>query len=171
MFFKIFTIGHGTRSLEEFIRVLAAYRVGNLVDVRTVPRSRHNPQFNKDTFPGSLKKYKISYIHMPELGGLRRAGKDSINLAWKNASFRGFADYMLTDDFEKALVKLMKLAKKKTTVIMCAESVPWRCHRSLIADALTAKGCSVTAIYSEKSSKKHKMTAWAIVKDGKVFYP
>lgn len=168
---KIFTIGHGTHSLEEFIGILKAYCVQTLVDVRTIPRSRHNPQFNQETLPRDLKKSGLGYVHMKELGGLRKSRKDSTNLAWKNASFRGFADYMQTEDFEKGLKTLMSLAEKETVAVMCAESVPWRCHRSLIGDALLAKGFVVEDIYTAVSSKKHKMTAWAKVKGKKVSYP
>ncbi|MDD5574713.1 MAG: DUF488 domain-containing protein [Candidatus Omnitrophica bacterium] len=168
---KIFTIGHGTRSLEEFGRILQAFGVRKLVDVRTVPRSRHNPQFNKDTLPGVLKSFKISYLHMPTLGGLRRPEKDSINGAWRNASFRGFADYMQTKGFSRALGRLIGLAKGRTVAFMCAESVPWRCHRSLIADALAARGWDVEHIYSAAGAKPHRMTPWARKKGGRIFYP
>ncbi|MFA5039107.1 MAG: DUF488 domain-containing protein [Candidatus Omnitrophota bacterium] len=168
---KLYTIGHGTRPLEEFGKVLQAHGIQRLVDIRTIPRSRHNPQFNKDSFPKELKKLKISYRHMPELGGLRKAKKDSVNLAWKNASFRGFADYMQTEDFERGLAELTELAEKETIAIMCAESVPWRCHRSLISDALSARGLAVEHIYSGTSSKKHKMTPWARVEGKQVTYP
>ncbi len=168
---KIFTIGHGTRSLEEFGQALQAFGVRKLVDVRTVPRSRHNPQFNKDTLPEALKPFKISYLHMPTLGGLRHPEKDSINGAWRNASFRGFADYMQTKGFGRALGRLTRLAKGRTVAFMCAESVPWRCHRFLISDALAARGWVVEHIYSATNARPHRMTPWARKKGGRIFYP
>ena len=131
----IFTVGHSTRPIEEFEDLLLAHGVKQLVDIRTIPRSRHNPQFNGDSLPGSLKKVGIRYRHMPGLGGLRRARYDSINSGWHNASFRGFADYMQTPDLENALVELIRIAQTRRTAIMCAEAVPWRCHRSQIGRA------------------------------------
>ena len=130
------TIGHSTRSIDEFIALLQAHAVTLLADVRTIPRSRHNPQFNKDSLPDSLSKTGIAYVHMPQLGGLRRATSDSINAGWRNTSFRGFADYMQTREFEQALEELIRLSHDRQVAIMCSEAVPWRCHRSLIADAL-----------------------------------
>ena len=130
----LWTVGHSTRSLDDFIALLQAHGIRRLVDVRTIPRSRHNPQFNKDQLPESMKQAGIQYVHMPALGGLRHACRDSVNGAWRNASFRGFADYMQTAEFEVALKELIRLARSRRTAIMCAEAVPWRCHRSLIAD-------------------------------------
>jgi uncharacterized protein (DUF488 family) len=163
------TIGHSTRSLAEFIKLLEAYGVKEVVDVRTIPRSRHNPQFNKDALAKGLGD--ISYIHISGLGGLRHAKKDSVNGGWKNASFRGFADYMQTEEFEKGLAALMERAGKKLIAIMCAEALPWRCHRSLIADALTVRGVHVEHIYSETSVKTHKLTPFARVEGEKITYP
>src|SRR6266481_37845 len=151
----IFTIGHSTRALDEFIALLKAHGVGQLVDVRTIPRSRHNPQFNRDTLPTVLRNNRIGYRHMKGLGGLRHPRKDSPNTGWRNAGFRGFADYMQTTEFEMFLKKLMELAKKKQAVIMCAEAVPWRCHRSLIADALTVHGIRVEHITSRINRQPH----------------
>ncbi|MDX1390334.1 MAG: DUF488 domain-containing protein, partial [Acidobacteriota bacterium] len=131
------TIGHSTRKLEDLIEMLEAHGVKLVVDVRTVPRSRRNPQFNKDSLPEHLRRSGIDYRHEPRLGGLRKPDKDSINSAWQNASFRGYADYMQTDEFATALADLIELARRQPLAVMCAESVPWRCHRSLIADALT----------------------------------
>src|SRR5664279_5523523 len=128
----VMTIGHSTRTLEEFIRLLQAHAVSRVADVRTVPRSRHNPQFNKDSLPLALKKAGLVYAHMPGLGGLRHAKGDSINMGWRNASFRGYADYIQTPEFEQSLEELIRLAKQERIAIMCAEAVPWRCHRSLI---------------------------------------
>ncbi len=169
--FVIFTIGHGTKSIDEFIGLLKAYAVKRLVDVRTIPKSRHNPQFNKEILPKSLKKAHIGYIHINGLGGLRHAKKNSVNTAWRNASFRGFADYMQTEDFRKNIKKLIKIAKQKKIAIMCAESVPWRCHRSLIADALQVRGINVKHIMSRKTSKDHKLTPWIQVCDLQITYP
>ena len=136
----VFTIGHSTRPIEEFVHLLEAHGVEQLIDIRTVPRSRTNPQFNRDTLPNSLKDAGIEYLHMAELGGLRHARADSPNSAWRNASFRGYADYMQTPEFAAAIDRLIELGGRKQVAIMCAEAVPWRCHRSLVADALTARG-------------------------------
>ena len=144
----VFTIGHSTRSIETFIEMLKAHGVKRLVDVRTIPRSRHNPQFNRDVLPETLLQAGIGYTHMEELGGLRHARKDSLNTGWRNASFRGFADYMQTPEFAAGLKTLIQTAKREQVAIMCAEAVPWRCHRSLIGDALRARGIAVEDIMS-----------------------
>lgn len=167
----ITTIGHSTHSLIEFIHILKAHDIQILVDVRTIPRSRFNPQFNQTTLPKKLKKEGIDYIHFPQLGGLRHTLKNSINNAWKNRSFRGYADYMQTREFVHAIRDLMKTAKKKNIALMCAEGNPFRCHRSLIADALMARKISVWEISSAKSKKKHQMTSFAKVNGTKVTYP
>jgi hypothetical protein len=167
----ILTVGHSTRTIEEFIALLAAHEVKQLVDVRTIPRSRHNPQFNSDQLAPSLSGAGIRYLHMGELGGLRHAQRDSINAAWRNLSFRGYADYMQTPEFEKALDELMRLAQKRRTAIMCAEAVPWRCHRSLIADALVARGVEVQEITSQTRVRPHTLTPWARVEQGRITYP
>jgi uncharacterized protein (DUF488 family) len=164
----VFTIGHSTRPIEDFIALLSAHQIELLADVRTIPRSRHNPQFNRDTLPASLRP--IHYLHMAELGGLRHARKDSTNTAWRNLSFRGFADYMETPEFETGLTNLIELAKTRRTAIMCAEAVPWRCHRSLIADALTARGIEVFEISSLTRTQQHKMTPFAHIEGAKVSY-
>ena len=130
----LLTIGHSTRAIEEFVRLFKAHAVTQLIDVRTVPRSRHNPQFNRETLPASLENAGIAYLHMPELGGLRRATSDSVNTGWQNASFRGHADYMQTPEFRAAIERLIRLVSQGQIAVMCAEAVPWRCHRSLIAD-------------------------------------
>jgi len=169
--FTIFTIGHGNRSIDEFISLLKTYKIQRVVDVRTIPRSRHNPQFNKETLPKSLKKVRIGYIHIKGLGGLRHAKKDSVNMAWRNASFRGYADYMQTEDFKKNIERLIKIAKHKNIAIMCAESVPWRCHRSLIADALQVRGIRVKHIMSKKTCKEHTLTPWIKVRGLQITYP
>jgi uncharacterized protein (DUF488 family) len=167
----IFTVGHSTRSLDELVKILRAHGVERLVDVRTIPRSRHNPQFNRETLSKALHNRGFSYRHMKALGGLRHARPDSINTGWRNASFRGYADYMQTPPFEIALEDLMDLAIEKPTAIMCAEAVPWRCHRSLIADALTARDFTVQDIMSATSAKPHVMTAMAKVRGQQVTYP
>lgn len=167
----IFTIGHSTRPIEDFIALLRAHQIKLLVDVRTVPRSRHNPQFNRETLADSLHAAGIKYQHMPELGGLRHARKDSTNLAWRNLSFRGYADYMETPEFDKALADLIEKSQSKRTAIMCAEAVPWRCHRSLIADALLARGIEALEISSPTRTQPHKMTPFAKLEGTKVHYP
>jgi uncharacterized protein (DUF488 family) len=167
----IFTIGHSTRSIEEFIAILEAFSIERVVDVRTVPKSRHNPQFNDNALRAGLKEKHIEYLHMKGLGGLRHEKKDSPNVAWRNASFRGFADYMQTENFEESLDRLMLAAAKKTTTIMCAEAVPWRCHRSLIADALLVRGLDVRHIMTVTSDREHTMTPWAKVSGKKITYP
>ena len=144
----VMTIGHSTRSAKEFIHLLKAHQVQRLVDVRTVPRSRHNPQFNRSQLSPALHSARLHYRYMPGLGGFRHARRDSVNTGWHNASFRGFADYMQTPEFRKNLDDLIELAKSERIAIMCAEAVPWRCHRSLIADALLARGIEVQEITS-----------------------
>ena len=155
------TVGHSTHPIAEFIAMLAAHGVEMLVDVRTVPRSRHNPQFNRETLPGSLQAAGIAYVHMEGLGGLRHARRDSVNTGWRNLSFRGYADYMQTPEFAAALRQLIELSRARPTAIMCAEAVPWRCHRSLIADALSVRGVPVEHIMSVASRKPHTLTPFA----------
>lgn len=168
---QVFTIGHSTRTLNELVAMLRAFDVSVLADIRTIPRSRHNPQFNGEALPSTLRSRRLRYVHIPELGGLRRSRKDSPNTAWRNASFRGFADYMLTGDFETGLAKLHALAADRIVALMCAEAVPWRCHRSLVADALTARGAHVEHITRAKHSAPHHMTTFAVVKRARVTYP
>jgi uncharacterized protein (DUF488 family) len=165
------TIGHSTRAIEELIDLLQAHAVSRVVDVRTVPRSRHNPQFNKDSLPDSLKKAGLGYVHMPGLGGLRHARRDSINAGWRNASFRGYADYMQTPEFEQSLEELIQLAKQERIAIMCAEAVPWRCHRSLIADALLVRGILTEDIMSPTRHQVHALTPFAKVRGTTITYP
>ncbi len=167
----IFTIGHSTRSIDDFAAILLSHGVDLVVDVRTIPRSRHNPQYNSDALAAALHNHGIGYRHMPELGGLRHAKKDSVNAGWHNASFRGFADYMQTGEFRKGLEDLVAAAGTATAAIMCAEAVPWRCHRSLIADALLVRGITVREIMSAKSVREHTLTPWAAVDGENVTYP
>lgn len=167
----IYTIGHSTRTIEEFIAILKAYHIQLLADIRTMPGSRRVPQFNEENMKPALEKAGIHYIHLKKLGGLRHTTKESANTAWRNKSFRGFADYMQTKDFEEGLEELISLAKKKTTTIMCAEAVPWRCHRSLVGDALMVRGFEVHNIFSEKKDDVHQLTSFAKVENEKITYP
>ncbi|MDD5678447.1 MAG: DUF488 domain-containing protein [Kiritimatiellae bacterium] len=165
------TIGHSTRLLEEFIGLLQAHEVTCVVDIRTVPRSRHNPQFNKDSLPDALKKVGVKYVHLPELGGLRHTKGDSLNEGWQNASFRGYADYMQTPEFVQSLNELIRLAYQDRIVMMCAEAVPWRCHRSLIADALLVRGIRTEDIMSATRRQVHVLTPFAKVRGTVITYP
>src|SRR5438093_4999425 len=167
----LWTIGHSTRPLEELIELLHAHGIQLLVDVRTIPRSRHNPQFNRETLPQSLEKVGITYLQALELGGLRKPQGDSINLGWRNASFRGYADYMQTDRFRGALEELMAYGNERATVIMCAEAVPWRCHRSLIADALVSRGWTVRHVLTTAEAQPHQLTPFAKLENGTLTYP
>ncbi|SDZ97375.1 DUF488 domain-containing protein [Nitrosospira multiformis] len=167
----ICTIGHSTHPLEEFINLLKKNEVTHLLDVRTVPRSRHNPQFNKETLPDALGAIGIKYTHLPGLGGLRHARKDSINEGWRNASFRGYADYMQTQEFVENVNRVIELAVHDRCALMCAEAVPWRCHRSLIADALVVRGVRVEDIIDNHGRKPHSLTPWAQAEGVRIFYP
>ena len=167
----VMTIGHSTRTLEEFIQLLQAHGATCVVDVRTVPRSRHNPQFNKASLPRSLKKAGLAYLHAPGLGGLRHAKRDSPNVGWRNASFRGYADYMQTPEFAQSLEELIRVANQGQVVLMCAEAVPWRCHRSLIADALLIRGIRTEDIMSPTRRPVHTLTPFAKVRGTTITYP
>jgi uncharacterized protein (DUF488 family) len=168
---KLFTIGHSTRTFDEFVELLQSNKVDLVADVRTAPGSRRFPHFAKPALAAELPLRGIAYVHLPELGGLRKAEGDSINTGWRNASFRGFADYMQTDAFETGLDHLMTIAEQHALAIMCAEAVPWRCHRSLIADALTARRVEVLEIIGRGRPRLHTMTPFARVKAGRVYYP
>ncbi len=167
----IYTIGHSTRTIDDFVGLLKRYGVREVADVRTIPMSRRNPQFNQNALRRSLERAGLRYAHLKKLGGLRRAKKDSINLGWRNASFRGFADHMATAEFAAGLAELMKIARARKTAVMCAEAVPWRCHRSLIGDALSKKGWTVSDIMSPTSAVKHRMTPFLRVRRGMLVYP
>ncbi len=167
----ILTVGHSTRPIEDFIRLLQAHGVTLIADVRTIPRSRHNPQFNAEALPASLEKAGIGYTHLTGLGGLRHATRLSPNAGWRNASFRGFADYMQTPEFENALNELLPLAERCQLALMCAEAVPWRCHRSLIADALLVRGIRVEHIMSRTTRQPHTLTPFARVDGHRLTYP
>lgn len=167
---SIWTVGHSTLSIEQFLVTLASFKIELLVDVRSFPGSRRYPHFNKENVRGSLTSAGIDYLHMPELGGRRRTRPDSQNIAWRNESFRGYADYMETDAFREGIERLLELARERPTAIMCAEAVWWRCHRSLIADFLKAAGVTVTHIFGVGKSEAHPFTSAAQIVKGKLSY-
>lgn len=167
----VLTIGHSTRPISEFLDLLRANGVEMVVDVRTVPRSRHNPQYDEATLPATLETAGLHYMRMPGLGGFRRAHADSPNAGWRNRSFRGYADYMQTAEFEENLSLLIDTARRHRVVLMCAEAVPWRCHRSLIADALVARGLPVEEIIGGPRRRVHVLTRFARVRGAAVTYP
>jgi uncharacterized protein (DUF488 family) len=166
----LYTIGHSTRTTRELVELLRAHGVQQVVDVRIMPKSRHNPQFNRPALSRALHAVKIGYRHLKALGG-RHARPDSINLGWHNVSFRGFADYMQTGDFVAGLARLEQLATRRPTAIMCAEALPWRCHRSLIADALTVARWRVLHIQSRQTAQPHRRTPFLRVRSGRLVYP
>jgi len=167
----VYALGHSTRTIDAFIEILQAHSISMLVDIRTIPRSRHNPQFSEAELKKSLEDKCVTYTHFGELGGLRKAKKDSVNTGWQNASFRGFADYMQTREFASAIRKLMQLAKQGRVAIMCAEGNPFRCHRSLVADALTVRKVRVLHISSKTSVREHTLTKFAKINGTKIMYP
>lgn len=167
----VYTIGHSTRELAEFIRILKHNGVKQLADIRTIPRSRHNPQYNLENLEEALPAAGIRYVHYAELGGLRHARRDSPNTGWRNASFRGYADYMQTAEFARAIDRLVKVAKARPAAIMCAEAVPWRCHRSLVADALVVRGARVEHIISGNRTQPHALTPFALTDGERITYP
>jgi nicotinamide-nucleotide adenylyltransferase len=168
---RIFTIGHSTRPINEFIALLKEYYIDRLVDVRSIPRSLHNPQFEQSALTNSLSGAGIRYVHIKGLGGLRPSQKDSINLGWRNSSFRGFADYMKEAGFYHGMSRLLFLSKKTRVAIMCGEAVPWRCHRSLISDALIIRRIPVTHILDHNQTREHSLTSFAVVKGNRITYP
>ncbi|QSR86462.1 DUF488 domain-containing protein [Candidatus Methylacidiphilum infernorum] len=165
------TIGHGTKTIEEFVGELKAAGVDFLYDVRSVPRSRHNPQFDKENLKAALEKESIGYRHLAEAGGFRHPRKDSLNWGWENESFRGFADYMATEKFSGALNQIVETARNKNVALMCAETLPWRCHRFLIADALVLQGIEVVHLFPMGKEKKHERTPWSKLYNGVLIYP
>jgi len=167
----VLTIGHSTRTLDEFTELLQINGVTLLIDVRTVPRSRHNPQFNKEALPDHLKRYGIKYSHIPEIGGFRHPKQSSINMALENPSFRGYADYMQTKEFTDALLKVMVLARENCVALMCAEALPYKCHRLLISDALSARNIRVLHIISKENTVVHQLHELAKVDGVRVSYP
>lgn len=168
---RIFTVGHSTHPVDHFVAMLQAHGVGEVVDVRTIAKSRHNPQFGEDQLRESLQQHALGYVRIPALGGLRRPRPDSPNGAWRNVSFRGYADHMQTDGFAAGLADLVGRAVRSSVAVMCAEAVPWRCHRSLIADALLVRGVEVLHIMSENSATPHTLTRFAHVDGRRVTYP
>jgi uncharacterized protein (DUF488 family) len=167
----IYTIGHSTRPIAEFLAILDAFQIEMVVDVRTIAKSRRNPQYGEEALRASLVQHGLGYQRIEALGGLRHARADSINTAWRNLSFRGYADYMQTAEFAAGLEELLRIAGQARTVIMCAEAVPWRCHRSLIGDALLVRGLHVEDIMSATASRPHKLTPWAKVDGTAITYP
>jgi uncharacterized protein (DUF488 family) len=167
---SVWTIGHSTREIDAFVQLLISFRIETLVDVRTYPASRRYPHFNKEILRVSLSSAGIDYAHMPELGGRRKNRPDSQNIAWRNESFRGYADYMETDAFAEGIARLLELARARRTAIMCAEAVWWRCHRSLISDFLKAEGVTVTHILGAGKSQEHPFTSAAQLVNGKLSY-
>lgn len=167
----ILTIGHSTRTLDDFLDILRGHSVKQVVDVRTIPRSRRNPQFNQELLSERLKESAIDYVLLKQLGGLRHSKADSPNMGWRNSSFRGFADYMQTQEFAEGIDQLVGLAQDGQVAIMCAEVLPWRCHRWLIADALLVRGVQVEHIMTIKTRSKHTLTKWAHVEGAKITYP
>ena len=167
----VFTIGHSTHPFDDFVAMLTAHGVAQLVDVRTIPKSRRNPQYNTESLAVELPARGIRYVHMKALGGLRKPRKDSVNTAWRNESFRGYADYMASEDFRQGIERLIELAREKPTVVMCAEAVPWRCHRSLIGDALLVRRIKVEDIMSRTERREHVLTDFAQVHGEEVTYP
>jgi uncharacterized protein (DUF488 family) len=167
----VLTIGHSTRSWTEFLKLLRAHHVDRIVDVRSIPRSRHNPQADQQTLRKKLRGAGISYVHLRKLGGLRHARRDSPNMGWRNTSFRGFADYMQTPAFDAGLERLLRLARTKRSALMCAEAVPWRCHRSLIADALAVRKIPVEDIIGAGRARPHAITPFARVRGTRITYP
>jgi len=168
---RLYTIGHSTRTLDELVGLLRDAGVSILADIRTIPRSRHNPQFEMTALRPALSRRRIRYVHLPALGGLRHARKDSPNAGWRNASFRGYADHMMTDDFERGLDELHALTTGGTVAVMCAEAVPWRCHRSLVSDALTVRGAHVEHITGPGRRSLHRLTPFARVEGKRITYP
>ena len=168
---RIYTIGHSTHPIDEFIGILKTHGVKRLIDVRTIPKSRHNPQFGSDALAASVREHKITYRRMADLGGLRSVRKDSVNGAWRNASFQGYADYMQTPQFNAAVDKLVEYGRHSDAAIMCAEAVPWRCHRSMIGDALVVRGVEVRDIMSATSARPHTLTSFARVEGTRLTYP
>lgn len=173
---SLYTIGHSSHTFQEFLEILQSYQITHLVDVRSLPKSRHVPWFNENELRTALKKEKIAYTHLAKLGGLRHTNKNSINMGWHNTSFRGFADYMQTAEFFSGLKELNTIIKNEArVVIMCAEAVPWRCHRSLIADAEIVRHFVVWEIMSKTSIRAHQLTSFAVVNRKKrpiqIYYP
>ena len=166
----VYTVGHSTRPLDEFLALLARHEIAHVADVRAFPASRRHPQFNREALGAALEAQGVVYSHRPELGGRRAPSRDPRNAGWRNAGFRGYADYMQTDEFWRAIESLVRAARQTRTTVMCAESVPWRCHRSLIADALLVRGEDVRHIL-DSGERPHALTPFAVVRGGRLTYP
>lgn len=166
----IYSIGHSTRSLDEFLEMLHSFNIKILADIRSLPGSRRFPHFNQENLKISLEEAGIQYMYLSDLGGRRKMKKDSKNNRWNNDSFRGYADYMETKEFENAIVNLEHIALDQPTVYMCSEAVWWRCHRSMVSDYLKAKDWTVLHIMATGKVQEHKYTAPARIVDGKVLY-
>ena len=167
---ELWTFGHSTRSIEDFVEALRSFEIKVLADVRSYPGSKRHPQFNKENLKASLTEAAIDYQHFPELGGRRRARSDSLNMAWRNESFRGYADYMETEAFRDGILRLLQVARERRTAVMCSEAVWWRCHRSLISDYLKAKGIEVNHIVRTGKSEPHPFTSAARIVNGELSY-
>jgi uncharacterized protein (DUF488 family) len=167
----IYTIGHSNRPLTKLIELLRQHNIQILADIRTVPISRQNPQFTQESLEREMPNLKIRYLHLPELGGFRKPTKDSVNKAWRNGSFRGYADYMMTGEFQTAIEKLIALAMSDCVAIMCAEGNPYQCHRSLVSDALVARGVIMLHITSRQPGKQHQLTPFARIEGTSITYP
>lgn len=167
----VYTVGHSTRPAQDFVALLRAHGVQRLIDVRTMPGSRHNPQFNHDALAQTLREAGIEYVHLPGLGGLRKPRPDSPNAGWRNRSFRGYADHMQSEAFLRDLRTVMDAAERSQVALMCAEAVPWRCHRSLIADALLVRGVGCEELVDANRRQSHRMTPFAVVAGESIIYP
>ena len=168
---SVHTIGHSNRPIEEFLDLLREHDIARLLDIRTVPKSRHNPQFGQDQLSRSLEEAGIAYQYIGALGGLRHARKDSPNAGWRNKSFRGYADYMQTDEFQHGVDDVAAMAANERVALMCAEAVPWRCHRSMVADALAVRGIPVEHIINRGKTRPHALTPFAQVDGTRILYP
>jgi len=167
----VFTVGHSTLPLQRFLEIFEAHGIELVADVRTVPRSRHNPQFDREVLPGSLRQEGIDYVHLSGLGGFRKPTGEATNDGWRNSAFRGYADYMQTAAFEQELAGMIELATDRTAALMCSEALPWRCHRSLIADALSTRGHSVVHLMGGGGVHPHRLTSFAVVDGERLTYP
>jgi uncharacterized protein (DUF488 family) len=167
----VYTIGHSNRPIDEFLDLLREHGIERVLDIRTVPKSRHNPQFGQDQLPASLAQAGIGYEYIRELGGLRKARKDTPNGAWRNASFRGYADHMQSAEFNEHVDIVARMAQSTRCALMCAEAVPWRCHRSMVADALAARGVPAEHIINKGKTKPHTLTPFAHVEGTRITYP
>ena len=169
---NVWTVGHSTHSIDAFVRLLMEHEIAQLADIRTVPRSRRNPHFDTGALAASLPERGVAYVHLARLGGRRRAHRDSPNGAWRNASFRGYADYAMGEEFADGLAQLRRLAAARRTAIMCSEALWWRCHRRLVADRLVVAGDTVCHIGSDGRASAHELTPFATVgRDGRITYP